>query len=280
MKRIFLENPIDEEIVISGKDAHHLAYSLRAKKGDRIVAVDKNGNNALIELVDFGKDSIKAKCVGEINTDENFEESELPETNGEKVFSRHITLADCLPKQNKFDDIVEKATELGADKIVPLISDHTIARPGVNREASKMDRWARVAKSAAEQCARNTLPEIGKIVELKDWLNEIAPKIARFGKDAGRVRNKKFDGADTLLLFCNEREEDSLTLHNVLQEYKNRKCNKNIIILIGPEGSFSDREVRDILACGGVSVSLGNTILKTDTAAISALSIIRYELSR
>ncbi len=289
MKRIFLESLKAGEIKISGKDAHHLAYSLRAKKGDRIAAVDKSGYSAIIELTDFDKETITAKCVGEIThvssgetiriikTVGNTEEFETHQKSEEKIFKRHITLADCLPKQNKFDDIVEKATELGVDKIVPLISDRTIARPGVKREASKLDRWARVAKSAAEQCARDTLPEIEEITDLKDWLKNIAPNIIRF---TGRLRNRKFDGADTLLLFCNEHENNKTSMHEILKEFKKHDCDKNIIILIGPEGSFSDKEVQNILDCGGISVSLGERILKTDTAAISALSTVQYELSR
>ena len=73
--------------------------------------------------------------------------------------------------------------------------------------------------------------------------------------------------------------ETAENLSEILTEYKNCDCEKNIIILIGPEGGFSDREVREIKNFGGVSVSLGKTILKTDTAAISALAIVQYELN-
>ena len=257
MKRIFLDK-LSDTVEITGKDANHLANSLRAKKGDTIIAVDKDGNTATLELTDFDSEKIYAKCVSEIKTAEN-------------IFDKHITLADCLPKQNKFDAIVEKATELGVNKFAPLISDRTIARPGNFRAKTKLERWNRVAKEAAEQCARDTLPEIGDIRELSDWLAEIAPALGKF-------ENDKFDGNGALLLFFYEKEtEDNLS--EVLREYKNCNCDKNVIILIGPEGGFSEREVREIKNCGGVSVSLGKTVLKTDTAAISALAIVQYELN-
>ena len=255
MKRIFLEE-ISENVEIKGKDANHLANSLRAKKGDKIIAVDKFGNTATLELTDFDSEKIYAKCISEIKPAENVR--------------KYITLADCLPKQNKFDTIVEKATELGVDRLEPLISDRTIARPGNFRAKTKLERWQRVAKEAAEQCARDTLPEIGNIQELTDWLKEIAPTLGKF-------ENGKFNGQGALLLFCYEKEtEDNLA--EILNQYKNFDGDKNIIVLIGPEGGFSDREVREIKNCGGVSVSLGKTVLKTDTAAISALAIVQYEL--
>ncbi len=265
MKRIFLEEAISETVKITGGDANHLANSLRAQKGDKIVAVDKFGNTATLELAEFGADFIIAKCV-----------SEITKITEEELSATKITLADCLPKQNRFDNIVEKATELGVDRLAPLISDRTIARPGNFRAKTKLERWARVAKEAATQCARDTLPEIGNIRELSDWLKDIAPTLGHFLVTKSGA--KKFDGKGALLLFCNEKETDA-SLAEILREYKNFDGDKNIIILIGPEGGFSEREAREIKAAGGVSVSLGKTILKTDTAAISALAIVQYEMN-
>ena len=286
MKRIFLEDEISENVVISGKDAHHLAYSLRAKKGDKIIAVDKLGHTAVIELTEFDKEKIYAKCVGEIQTVHSSETIKIFRTIGKagevethrrvkaQVFKKFITLADCLPKQNKFDVIVEKATELGVDNIEPLISDRTIARPGNFRAKTKLERWNRIAKEAAEQSARDTLPVIGSIRELSEWLKEISPTIGHFVQEKN---NLKFVGRN-LLLFCYEKENET-SLKKVLDDFRNCECDKNIIVLIGPEGGFSEREVREIKNLGGVSVSLGKRILKTDTAALSALANVQYELS-
>lgn len=240
MKRIFLENVSGEFVTIGGSDANHLARSLRARRGDKITAVDATGNCAVLELIDFDKETIKARRI-----------SEIKKINAEKK----IILADCLPKQNRFDNIIEKATELGVEKIEPLISERTIARPGGARENSKRERWQRIAKEAAEQCARDTIPEIGDIRELDAWLKEITPL-----------------DENTILLFCWENEKTT-TAREVLSYCRD----KNIIVLIGPEGGFSEREVDKIKSAGGLSVTLGKRILKTDTAAISVLAMINYE---
>ena len=287
MKRIFLDEELSENVTIDGDDAHHLAYALRAKKGDRIVAVDKNGNSATLELVDFDKEKIFAKCISKIKKVKSVEKIKIIRTICspdrvethfeviEKIFSKHVTLAECLPKQSKFDYIVEKITELGVDKISPLISDRTIARPENLRAKSKTDRWKRIAKETAEQSARDTLPEIEDIAEISDWLKKISPSLGHFVESDGK---KFFDCKGALLLFCYEGETEQ-KVQDILQEFKNSDCDKNIIILIGPEGGFSEREVKEIKSVGGVSVSLGKRILKTDTAAISALAVVQYELS-
>ena len=236
MKRIFLKDATCNEFTISGQDARHLAYSLRAKRGDKITAVDDTGNCAVIELVDFDKETIKARRVSEVQ---------------KVVADGKIILADCLPKQNRFETIIEKATELGVDKIQPLISERTIARPHDN---AKLERWKKIAKEAAEQCARDTIPEIGYVRKLDDWLKEISLE------------------EDWLFLFVWEMER-STTVREVLST-----CDaENILVLIGPEGGFSEREATMIKSAGGVSASLGKRILKTDTAAISVLAMINYE---
>lgn len=243
MKRIFLSDVSGEEVTISGDDAHHLAYSLRAKRGDKITAVDGTGKCTVIELIDFERDKIKARRIGELR---------------QVVIEREIILADCLPKQNRFDTIIEKATELGVDKIEPLLSERTIARPAAARAESKLERWRRIAKEAAAQCARDTIPEIGSLRGLNDWLKEIAPL-----------------AEDTLFLFCWESERDT-TIREVLSDYRASGVGR-IIVLIGPEGGFSEREAVEIKAAGGKSVTLGERVLKTDTAAISVLAMINYE---
>lgn len=245
MKRIFVEDVTGEAIKISGGDANHLARSLRARRGDRLTAVDGAGNCAVVELIDFDKATITARRVSEIQR---------------VVSERKIILADCLPKQNRFDNIIEKATELGVDKIEPLISERTIARPNSLREKSKLERWNKIAKEAAEQCARDTIPAIGNIRALDDWLKEISPL-----------------AEDSLLLFCWERET-ATTVRKILSGYRNSGSNGKIFVLIGPEGGFSDDEAHKIKSAGGVSVTLGNRVLKTDTAAISVLAMINYEL--
>lgn len=240
MKRIFLENVTGDYVTISGGDANHLARALRARRGDRITAVDGMGNCAVMELIDFDKETIKARRVSDIS---------------QIVRDKKIILADCLPKHNRFDNILEKATELGVDEIQPLISVRTVAKPFGVRAQARRERWNKIVKEAAEQCARDTIPEVKKLKVFSEWLKEITPL-----------------DEDTLLLFCWEEEKET-TVRKVLGACRD----KNIIVLIGPEGGFSEHEAQAIKLAGGISVTLGKRILKTDTAAISVLAMINYE---
>lgn len=242
MKRIFVDQLADI-ITFTGETARHLGYSLRSRVGDRFQVVDALGSAAEVELIQFDHESVKARRVSEII---------------QLRIERPITLACCLPKQNKFDTIVEKATELGVSRIVPLISDRTIARPSEAREQSKLERWARIIKEAAQQSGRAALPILESIKDLPGWLEEIKAVLAN-------------DNA--MLIFCNERERDTY-IKSVVRDIR---C--KVIILIGPEGGFSDREVRMIKDAGACSVSLGSQVFKVDTAALSTLSIIQYELN-
>ena len=240
MKRIFVKDVSGETFKIGGVDARHLAYPLRAQCGDTITAVDEAGNSAVVELIDFDKESITVRRISEVK----------PVAKGRKII-----LAVCLPKHTRFDNIIEKATELGVDKIIPILSDRTVARPFGVRMPAKLERWNRIAKEAAEQCARDTIPEVAEIEVLEFWLKDILPL-----------------DDNTLLLFCWEGEQTT-TVREVLSANKD----KNIIVLIGPEGGFSEREVAAIKKAGGVSVTLGKRVLKTDTAAISVMAMINYE---
>ena len=159
MKRIFVDQLADV-ITFTGDTARHLGYSLRSRVGDRIQVVDALGSCAEVELIQFDHESVRARRVGEII---------------QLHIERPITLACCLPKQNKFDVIVEKATELGVSRLVPLISDRTIARPSEAREQSKRERWTRIIKEAAQQSGRASMPLLDGIKELPAWLEEIKP---------------------------------------------------------------------------------------------------------
>lgn len=244
MKRIFIDR-LGDDITFTGETARHIGYSLRSRVGDRFQVVDALGSCAEVELIQFDRETVRAKRVSEII---------------QLRIERPITLACCLPKQNKFDAIVEKATELGVSRLVPLISDRTIARPSEAREQSKLERWTKIIREAAQQSGRASLPTLDRIKDLSVWIDEIKPLLAS--------KDENF-----LLLFCNERERN-VHIKSVLRDIR---C--EVLVLIGPEGGFTDREVRLVKDAGGVSVSLGSQIFKVDTAAIATLAVVQYELN-
>jgi 16S rRNA (uracil1498-N3)-methyltransferase len=160
-----------------------------------------------------------------------------------------VTLAQCLPKAKKMELIIQKCTELGIDQIIPILSERTIAR----RE--KTDRWRTIAREAAEQSGRSIIPEISPLIKFEDLL---------------KIKDR-FD----LALIPWELERKT-TLKSAL---KGLARGGRLLILIGPEGGFSTKEVELAKSAGFTPLSLGIRILRTETAGMAILSMINYEYS-
>jgi len=162
-----------------------------------------------------------------------------------------LVLAQALPKADKMDFIVQKTTELGIKTIIPLITERSQVR-----YTGKIERWKKIAIAASQQSGRERIPEIHEPVTIEDFLN---------------TQNKSKTKISGILLW----EEAQNRIKSVLHNFKDRK---EILILIGPEGGFSQREANMTIESGFLSVTLGPRILRTETAAIAAISIIQYEL--
>ena len=153
------------------------------------------------------------------------------------------------------DLIIQKATELGASEIVPILTERAVVRLKEDRGAGKQERWEKIALNAAKQCGAAWLPKIAPVQTLKDFL----------------AARRAF-GA---LLVC-ALDETALPIGEAIQAIKARPVS-SVGVLVGPEGDFSAAEMEFIRAAGAVSVSLGGSVLRSETAAIYALSILRYE---
>ena len=236
--RLFLSKDAfsGNQVLIKGPDARQIQRVLRLRSGDLIEVLDGTGLNFLVELKGVKGGEVQGNIM-ESNRDP--EESTLP-----------ITLAQVLPRLPKMDPIVQKATELGVTRIVPLLADRTPFRGEVR--ASKVERWRRIAKEAAEQCRRRTLPEIEPIQDLPAFLNRDLP-------------GKK------ILFWEGER---NLHLRQVLKMYPTFPA---YVLLVGPEGGFTPREIKRIIGARYVSVSLGRRILRAESVALVALSLLQYE---
>lgn len=166
-----------------------------------------------------------------------------------------ITLIQGLPKFEKMDSIVQKATELGVKRIIPVITTRTIPSLTLQKTKLRLDRWQKIAISAAEQSGRTIIPLISPITNLDQGLLEI-------------------DSINLKLFFWEE--ERSVTLKSVLQKIDARNA---AAIIIGPEGGFTKEEAKLAKQSEAISVSLGSQLLRTETAPIAALSILLYEFS-
>jgi 16S rRNA (uracil1498-N3)-methyltransferase len=228
------------EIRIEGQDARQIVTVLRLKAGDNISVFDGSGAAYAARITNTAKGLVMAEVL----------QVDHPETEP----TTHLTLAQALPKGCKLELIVQKACELGISEVIGLVTERTICRPPKEKFGERTDRWQRVAKEAAEQCARVIVPHVRGVVAL-DELLRIIPT---------------YD----LAVVAHEDEQTSL-LSAVLEQ--NLKAER-VILVVGPEGGLSEREVGQLAEAGAKTVSLGKRVLRTETAAIAACAIILNRL--
>ena len=241
MRRIFIKDVLQEHIIITGSDAHHLGRVMRAKAGDHIVVADDMGKVAECEITGFTENTVELKLLQELE-----ERTESPV---------EITLVQCLPKGDKLELITQKATELGINSIVPVISANCVVKYDSKKAKAKQDKWQKIANEAGKQCGRSQLPEVQPVQTLKQWLE-----------------NNAGDAALALWM-CYENEEQQ----GIKEFLKANTDKKRFAIVIGPEGGFSLEEAELARSLGIASVSLGTRILRAETAAIAAMTIVQYE---
>ncbi len=226
------------KIKLSPQETHHLISVDRFKKGDEILVFDGNGNE--YKSIIFSTE--KAGAVLEIKKKIRRQKR-----------SYAIRVAVCLPKKSKFETIIEKCTQLNVDEIIPLISERTIVKIDKTKTQAKLKRWQKKIIEAAKQSNRAKFPALRKV--------------SRFNEFVENLIKNSFILIPTLY-----------SAGNLKSALKNIQTYKDITILIGPEGGFSPAEVKLAEAKGAVAVSLGRTILRTETAVIFIVSVINYEM--
>lgn len=238
MYRFFCDT--DKEYVrISGEDAHHISNVLRMEKGEIITACCGDGLDYISEITDISKDTVIAKVI---KTEPSKGESNIK-----------ITLFQGLPKGEKFDTVIQKSIELGVYEIVPLMLKRCVVKIDKKKETAKTQRWNKIALSAAKQCGRGMVPEVKAPMNLNEAVEQM----------------KKFD-----LVIAAYEEEKNVNLKEVLSS-----CGdiSDIAVIIGPEGGIERDELQYIIEnANGKSVTLGERILRTETAPISLISMIMY----
>lgn len=244
MSRFYVpkENIRQNEIIVDGDEAHHIVDVMRMKDGDVVVIFDGTGNqySGFIKKID----ARNKKVIVEVVKVEKPSPENLPK----------IVLAQAIPKKQKMDYIVEKSTELGVERMIPLVTDRTIVRPDGSDRGKKVSRWEKIATVAAKQCGRCDVPAIDAIMDLK----ELA---------------KSFDQYDIVLMAC--LTDKTVPLKEAIAGFKTGK----VLVLIGPEGDFTPEEIGLLRLNNCKLVSLGKRVLKSDTAGLFVLSALGYEFS-
>ena len=230
------------ELLLPGDEVHHLHTVLRAKLGGAVVAFDGQGRSADCEIVELDKHHARLRVI-----QQHVQHRPAPE----------LILIQGLPREQKMDLLLQKATELGVRRIRPVQTDHAVVRVREDNEESKRDRWQRIALNAAKQCGTDWVP----------YVEPVQPLLACL---AGMPRVD-------LLLHCSL-EPDAAPLRDVLHGARDSRP-ATVAVMVGPEGDFSVRERAAARNAGARAVTLGSSVLRSETAALYVLSVLSYELA-
>jgi 16S rRNA (uracil1498-N3)-methyltransferase len=261
------KDQIDQDgIVLLADEAHHLARVLRLRPGDSVSVFDGQGSTYNCLVTEVKKEAAWLKILG---TDTDAATQDMAES------PARIILAQGLAKGDRFDFIVQKATELGVSVIVPLITSYTDVKLDPERADKKLDRWRRISLESLKQCGRSRLVEIDAPTTLTGLLKGFSSAPSEVGVDAGPVDKAQGapDSQFPLVLLFSE-----IGGAPISEALASAVGSPEIVALVGPEGGWSDEELELMSRGGCIAVTLGPRILRTETAAIVALTLIQHRV--
>lgn len=245
---IYIEKP---------EDIRHLTKVLRTKAGDAVCISDGSEWEYETEIEKIGDTEVvlrildKQKSAREPNT--------------------RVTLYQGIPKASKMETVIQKTVEMGVDTIVPVFMERTVV-VDKGQFGKKLSRWQKISDEAVKQCKRSVIPTVREPVNFDGMLKELGSRAADESLES------EYD-----LVICPYENEEKHTMKECLRlfaEERNNEKAAGIAVIIGPEGGFSDKEIEALKALNtGVQlVTLGKTILRTETAGLAAIAMIMYEL--
>ncbi len=225
---------------IDSSESHHIVHVKRLTIGDNIIVFNGMGDESEAEIVEIKDNRVKV------------------EINQKKTISKENTIemdiAFAIPKGKRSHLLIQKCTELGVHKLIPTNYERSVVK--LKDDCSvKIEKWKKIAIEASKQCGRNTITEIGEVVDFDNIL-------------------KAIESYDLPLFACSQSDSNNLKIS--LQEHP--KVN-SIISFIGPEGGFATNEIEMAKRAGCKFVSLGQRILRVETAAIAVSAILSYHYS-
>ncbi len=232
-----------DETSLEDSEAHHAIRVLRVGIGDDITLLNGRGAEYFCKCAAVFKDKLTLKIVGK-------KQHPPPEHN--------IILIQAIPKKRLIEDIIEKSIELGANRIIPLLTKRVI--PDLETKTKRVERWRQISISAIKQCGQTYLPQIDDPIDISRLLN----------------KNEKCE----LNLICaieTGAKHPRKYFDTFRQTYKRNPM--SVAIWVGPEGDFTPEELEAVKSAGVKPINLGKLILRVETAAIYALSIVNYELN-
>lgn len=241
MHRFFVPQLYNEEMYIEGVDARHISKVLRMQPGDKLQIVSDDGVSAMAEITAIASERVSVRCL------EKLAESHEPRV--------RLVLAQGLAKGEKMDFIIQKAVEMGAYSVIPVAMEHSVVRLDGAKAAKKVERWQKIAESAAKQSKRDIIPQVQPVQSMAEMLA------------SGDCETK------IIAYEC----EDRLSLKAALKAAEAAGGIKELLLVIGPEGGISEGELELARQAGAVPVILGRRILRAETAGLVAISAIFYE---
>lgn len=238
MHRFFIPRPFKQEMQITGRDAHHIIDVLRMQPGEQIQVVADDGVSFTGEITAADTNTVTVAAR------EILRESHEPDV--------RISLFQGLAKGDKMEFIIQKAVEIGVADIFPVAMTHSVVVLEAAKAEKKTERWQKIAEAAAKQSKRDIIPTVHPVATLV----------------------KALEQNETELLLIAYESENKVSLKEALQAHKGAG---SIGVIIGPEGGLSSEEVEAATLRGGIAVSLGRRILRTETAGLVAATAILYE---
>ncbi|HEY3862830.1 MAG TPA: 16S rRNA (uracil(1498)-N(3))-methyltransferase [Verrucomicrobiae bacterium] len=242
MHRFYLppESCRADYLTLTGSEAHHAAGVLRLKAGDPATVLDGAGGELACRVQTIARKEVRL---------------EIQSRSAAPPPPWQITLVQAIPKGKMFDAIVQKSTELGAWRIVPLLSQRVTTHLEGESIEHKAAKWRQAAIEAVKQCGQRWLPQVEPPMTLPGWL----------------ARADKFD-----LTLVASLQDDGRELRAIFPAGAGRP--ETVCIWIGPEGDFAPEEMAAIKGAGALPITLGPLVLRSETAALTALAVINYEL--
>jgi len=272
MHRFYLppERCAGNALRLDGREAYHALHVLRVKRNEPVVVLDGAGHEFFCELENSSRDMVELRVT---------KKNSIPAP------PCLITLLQALPKGKIIEGIIQKSVELGAHRVVPLLTEHVVARLDDESAEHKREKWQQVAIEAIKQCGAAWLPKIEAPTTIEQFL----------ARDEKLESKLQLAPTDTLKRGLQPQRRDRFELPLVgslqagrrhprecFQEFQDKhgRLPKSVGVWIGPEGDFTLDELKAIEAAGALPISLGRLVLRVETAAIYCLSILNYELSR
>jgi 16S rRNA (uracil1498-N3)-methyltransferase len=234
-----------QKLLLTGFEAHHALHVVRARQRERVVILDGEGQQFSCEVVQPGSDQVELKVL-------------------EKTFSPpppcRITLLQALPKGKLIESIIQKATELGVWRVVPLLAERTVMHLDAEEREQKAQKWHSVAIEAIKQCGSAWLTQVETPLPVREFLQRV--EVFELGFVGSFQHHRRHP------------REYFETFRRAHGRQPSSAC-----VWIGPEGDFTPEELAVIEGAGALPVSLGPLVLRTETAAIYSLSVLNYELT-